>query len=663
MVNFFRKKEDSGPPAPLASTLSGSHGNPQSPGSSSSGSSVGSNGSSNQRQTFAGTSSFTLPQQQPTPPLDARGSLGALPGIKQPIRPSDAGTPPPTMPRSGVSVAGQPPVAARPAAPPASDLYIDPNEDQDNYIAPPREALLKRSPNYPQQHAPPAFPSRGGPPPQTVPQAQRPAVAAAGGAASSDYDDPWDSTAPANDLYDAPDDDQRAKLRNSAAVARKAQPAALPSQPAAAAAAARPGGDDYDDPWDAAAPAVPVRGGVIGTQPLPPHSAASANKGPKPPKPSKAATTESSSDYDDPWDAQTPAQPHAPAPVAARAAPTTAANSDYDDPWDAQPTLNLGRGNPAPVPSHAAAPRQAAQAPAPAAANSDYDDPWDAQPQPQQPQQPSAVVRGPVPAPPRSFVPAAAGAGGIRRPSPGPQSPVSTPVAPRGGPSPTAQQPPRFPAAPTPANPSDNYIQDFNEPPPRVPQNQGRPAANPPPPITTRPSTVGRAGAAALAAAAATQAPPPLPAGGPPGTVGRSGMPGSVGRAGSQNFAPPVPVSSRPSLPTFNNAPGPQDSLESQLWFHGAINRNQAHSLLISRPDGSFLVRASESKSNECSLSIKNGADVIHMRIKPRPDNTYILGEHSKPFDTVPLMIAHYSQHRLNIKGAEHIVLNNPVLV
>lgn len=51
----------------------------------------------------------------------------------------------------------------------------------------------------------------------------------------------------------------------------------------------------------------------------------------------------------------------------------------------------------------------------------------------------------------------------------------------------------------------------------------------------------------------------------------------------------------------------------------------------------------------------------MHMKIVCC-DGKYILGQFSQPFDSVPLMIHHYSLNKLPIKGAEHISLTQPIV-
>lgn len=52
----------------------------------------------------------------------------------------------------------------------------------------------------------------------------------------------------------------------------------------------------------------------------------------------------------------------------------------------------------------------------------------------------------------------------------------------------------------------------------------------------------------------------------------------------------------------------------------------------------------------------------MHMRIqKDSTSGQYILGQFSKPFESIPDMIRHYSINRLPIRGAEHMCLLKPV--
>ncbi|KAG8234574.1 hypothetical protein J437_LFUL015365 [Ladona fulva] len=103
--------------------------------------------------------------------------------------------------------------------------------------------------------------------------------------------------------------------------------------------------------------------------------------------------------------------------------------------------------------------------------------------------------------------------------------------------------------------------------------------------------------------------------------------------------------------------------LERQGWYHGAITRVEAESVLRLTKEGSYLVRNSESTRQDYSLSLKSARGFMHMRIQQNKENgRYILGQFSQPFSSIPEMIHFYTINRLPIKGAEHMCLLHPVI-
>ncbi|XP_013982258.1 SH2 domain-containing adapter protein F isoform X8 [Salmo salar] len=107
----------------------------------------------------------------------------------------------------------------------------------------------------------------------------------------------------------------------------------------------------------------------------------------------------------------------------------------------------------------------------------------------------------------------------------------------------------------------------------------------------------------------------------------------------------------------------PSMSLESQFWYHGAISRTDAESLLRLCKEASYLVRNSETSKNDFSLSLKSSQGFMHMKLSRTKENKYILGQNSCPFDSVPEIIHFYSSRKLPIKGAEHMSLLYPVAI
>ena len=101
--------------------------------------------------------------------------------------------------------------------------------------------------------------------------------------------------------------------------------------------------------------------------------------------------------------------------------------------------------------------------------------------------------------------------------------------------------------------------------------------------------------------------------------------------------------------------------LDRQEWYHGSITRHEAENALRLHEEGSFLVRNSESSSNDFSLSVKTTRGFMHMKIQERSGQGYILGQFSKPFRTIAQMLLYYNRYSLPVKGAEHITLKKPV--
>ncbi|XP_075064230.1 SH2 domain-containing adapter protein F isoform X3 [Mixophyes fleayi] len=103
--------------------------------------------------------------------------------------------------------------------------------------------------------------------------------------------------------------------------------------------------------------------------------------------------------------------------------------------------------------------------------------------------------------------------------------------------------------------------------------------------------------------------------------------------------------------------------LESQFWYHGAISRTDAESLLRLCKEASYLVRNSETSKIDFSLSLKSSQGFMHMKLSRTKENQYVLGQNSPPFDSVPEIIQYYTSRKLPIKGAEHMSLLYPVAI
>eukprot|EP00056_Hartaetosiga_gracilis_P001564 m.45799 g.45799 ORF g.45799 m.45799 type:complete len:633 (+) comp10695_c0_seq1:134-2032(+) len=94
------------------------------------------------------------------------------------------------------------------------------------------------------------------------------------------------------------------------------------------------------------------------------------------------------------------------------------------------------------------------------------------------------------------------------------------------------------------------------------------------------------------------------------------------------------------------------NSLESEPWFFGAITRAKADKLLLNpmRKHGSFLIRESESKPGTYSLSMKDGDDVRHFRIKSVEGTKFrIQGSPSQPHDDLKALVAFHKKSRCGL--------------
>lgn len=83
-------------------------------------------------------------------------------------------------------------------------------------------------------------------------------------------------------------------------------------------------------------------------------------------------------------------------------------------------------------------------------------------------------------------------------------------------------------------------------------------------------------------------------------------------------------------------------SLKSEDWFFGPIKRADAEKLLVMHGEcGSFLIRESESKPGDFSLSLRDGEIVKHYRIRALDNGGYYIAHRAK-FGTLSELVEHY---------------------
>ncbi|ETN81339.1 hypothetical protein RB195_004282 [Necator americanus] len=87
-----------------------------------------------------------------------------------------------------------------------------------------------------------------------------------------------------------------------------------------------------------------------------------------------------------------------------------------------------------------------------------------------------------------------------------------------------------------------------------------------------------------------------------------------------------------------------EKSIESQPWYFGKLRRLDAEKALLQPENhhGAFLVRNSESRQNDLSLSVREDDCVKHYRIRQLDQGGYFIARR-RPFSTLQDLITHYS--------------------
>eukprot|EP00037_Helgoeca_nana_P018040 m.172092 g.172092 ORF g.172092 m.172092 type:complete len:514 (-) comp24268_c0_seq1:182-1723(-) len=97
-----------------------------------------------------------------------------------------------------------------------------------------------------------------------------------------------------------------------------------------------------------------------------------------------------------------------------------------------------------------------------------------------------------------------------------------------------------------------------------------------------------------------------------------------------------------------SNYVAPCQSIESEDWFHGRIPRQKAERIIqasaaANQDGGAFLIRESESKPGDYSLSVKDGENVKHYRIRTLDEGGYFIARRVT-FKDLTELVSHYSE-------------------
>ncbi len=86
-------------------------------------------------------------------------------------------------------------------------------------------------------------------------------------------------------------------------------------------------------------------------------------------------------------------------------------------------------------------------------------------------------------------------------------------------------------------------------------------------------------------------------------------------------------------------------SIEAEPWYFGKIKRNEAEKKLLLHQNmhGAYLIRDSESRRNDFSLSVRDGDTVKHYRIRQLDEGGFFIARRTT-FRTLQELVEHYSK-------------------
>uniref|UniRef100_A0A672MTD7 Tyrosine-protein kinase n=1 Tax=Sinocyclocheilus grahami TaxID=75366 RepID=A0A672MTD7_SINGR len=119
-----------------------------------------------------------------------------------------------------------------------------------------------------------------------------------------------------------------------------------------------------------------------------------------------------------------------------------------------------------------------------------------------------------------------------------------------------------------------------------------------------------------------------------------------IEKRGDYVFAKKLTGSLESGLVPANYVALVQDEFANYRWYYGNINRQKAEKLLLSSQNktGSFLVRISESHSDEYTISARSENSVFHFRIHRSAIGAYFVSDKIS-FGTLDELIRYYQQN------------------
>lgn len=120
--------------------------------------------------------------------------------------------------------------------------------------------------------------------------------------------------------------------------------------------------------------------------------------------------------------------------------------------------------------------------------------------------------------------------------------------------------------------------------------------------------------------------------------IGSGPAPSSISSS-KKDSLPPLPPPPPASPPVVVG-------VDDERWFAGRMPRLEADQLLEAMPNGTYMVRESDSRPGDYSLSVAYG-HVKHIKINRR-GNKYEVAPDSKAFSSIHDLVSHFQQHSLN---------------
>lgn len=93
-----------------------------------------------------------------------------------------------------------------------------------------------------------------------------------------------------------------------------------------------------------------------------------------------------------------------------------------------------------------------------------------------------------------------------------------------------------------------------------------------------------------------------------------------------------------------SNYVAPCTSIEAEEWFHGKVSRTKAERIIINAGHaGAFLIRESETRPGDYSMSVRDGEAVKHYRIRTLDDGGYYIARRVS-FQSLNELVDHYQR-------------------